>query len=67
MIEAAVNGEVRALEEPLSVSEFLEQLGVDERVVVVEYNGGILPRKQYGECRINNGDVLEIVQMMAGG
>jgi thiamine biosynthesis protein ThiS len=67
MIEATVNGEKRTLNETITVSEFLHELGIDERVVVVEYNGDILPRVQFAKQRIASQDRLEIVQMMAGG
>jgi thiamine biosynthesis protein ThiS len=34
---------------------------------VVERNGEIVPRDRYSDTSIQDGDNLEIVQMMAGG
>jgi thiamine biosynthesis protein ThiS len=34
---------------------------------VVEHNGEIIPRSNYESLPLNEGDRLEIVQMMAGG
>ena len=67
MIDATINGETRSLAKPVTISQFLKEIGIDERVVVVEYNGEILMRGRYGAQMIMGGDVLEIVQMMAGG
>ena len=67
MFEFTVNGEARSIERPATISEFLTTRGIDERIVVVEYNGVILSRSQFAETRIGQSDNLEIVQMMAGG
>jgi sulfur carrier protein len=62
-----VNGETRSIEAPRSVLDFLAGFGLEAKMVVVERNGLILPRDSYGETMLDEGDVLEIVQMMAGG
>jgi thiamine biosynthesis protein ThiS len=62
-----VNGEERALDEPQSVLAFVASFGLEPSMVVVERNGEILPRERYGATLLADGDVLEIVQMMAGG
>ncbi|MBV9850439.1 MAG: sulfur carrier protein ThiS [Armatimonadetes bacterium] len=61
-----VNGEPRETE-AATVAEFLASRGLHARMVVVEHNGEIVPRDRYGETRLQTGDTLEIVQMMAGG
>ena len=50
-----------------TVAAFLASRGLQARMVVVEHNGEIVPRDQYDETALHDGDVLEIVQMMAGG
>jgi len=67
MIEATINGETRPLPDPITISQFLKEIGIDERAVVVEYNGEIIVRGRYCTEMIMGGDVLEIVHMMAGG
>jgi len=67
MIELIVNGEPQCLDQPMSIAEFLEAHGLQERMVVVEHNREIVPRDRYGEVILEPGDELEIVQMMAGG
>lgn len=67
MIQLIVNGDVRDLKDVPTVGAFLASRGLNPKMVVVERNGEIVPRGQYDETPLANGDVLEIVQMMAGG
>jgi sulfur carrier protein len=67
MITVAVNGEDRSLPAGLTLSGFLEELGLDPRKVAVERNLQIAPRSAYGEISVDDGDRLEIVQFVGGG
>ena len=67
MIELVVNGKPRTVERPLSLLEYLEELGVNPAIVAVEHNGEIIRRERYGETSLRDGDVLEIVRMVGGG
>jgi len=66
-VQIIVNGDVREVEETLTVGAFLAARRLNAKTVVVERNGEIVPRAQYDETLLVTGDVLEIVQMMAGG
>jgi sulfur carrier protein len=66
-MQLIVNGEAREVIGPAEVAEYLAQLNLRSQMVVVEKNGEILPRDRYGDTPLQEGDVLEIVQMMAGG
>ncbi len=61
-----INGEPRDTESA-TVSEFLASISLPSQLVVVEHNGEIVPRDRYGEQPLRDGDILEVVQMMAGG
>jgi len=67
MISLTVNGEERQIELTMSLADFLAAHNLHERMVVVEHNGAIIPRPKYAEVVLQDGDRLEIVQMMAGG
>jgi thiamine biosynthesis protein ThiS len=67
MIDAVINGETRLVRDNQTIAEFVTELGRDLRMVVIEYNGEILKRELCASTVIQSGDVLEIVQMMAGG
>ncbi|MGH7079391.1 MAG: sulfur carrier protein ThiS [Acetobacteraceae bacterium] len=62
-----LNGEKRALAEPLSVAGLLSELGVEARKVAVERNLEIVPRSRYAETWLAAGDQLEIVHFIGGG
>ena len=66
-MKVQVNGELQNLLHLTSLIGFLEMLGLQERMVVIELNGEIVPRPQYAETVLSEGDEIEIVQMMAGG
>lgn len=66
-IAVRVNGEDRRIEAGLTVRGFLESLGLHPGLVVVEHNREILDRDRYGDVRIGEGDVLELVHFVGGG
>lgn len=66
-MQMIVNGDVREATERITLADYLGQLKLTARMVVVERNGSIIPREQFSATQLTEGDVLEIVQMMAGG
>jgi thiamine biosynthesis protein ThiS len=67
MIGITVNGETQTLEESVTILSLLEAHGLRREMVVVERNGEIVPRDRFEQVVVEHDDVLEIVQMMAGG
>lgn len=66
-MQLIVNGEERQVEDTPTLGEFLALCVLPSKMVVVERNGEIVPREKYDVTMLANNDVLEIVQMMAGG
>jgi sulfur carrier protein len=66
-IAIQVNGEPRHCARGLRLEQVLEQLGYRPQLVVVEYNGAILPRHHWGEQTVVESDVLEVVTIVGGG
>jgi sulfur carrier protein len=62
-----INGEPREFPAPLSLIALLEQLGMKADRVAVELNRGIVPREQWVQTNLGDGDHLEIVQFVGGG
>ena len=50
-----------------SVSEYLKSAGYDMKRIVVERNGDIVPKLQYEETMLTDGDSVEIVSFVGGG
>ncbi|MGL5080616.1 MAG: sulfur carrier protein ThiS [Microcoleaceae cyanobacterium] len=67
LIELTVNGEIRTCFPQTKLPEFLEQIGVNPRLVAVEYNGEILHRQFWEITEVHAGDNLEIVTIVGGG
>lgn len=67
MITITVNGERREVPEALDLEELLQHLGVDKRMVVVEYNRTIVRRVALAGVAVRSGDEVEIVQFVGGG
>ncbi len=62
-----INGENRDFEPPLTLSGLVEQLGMKQDRVAVELNRNIVPREQWSETSLSEGDRLEIVHFVGGG
>ena len=62
-----VNGEVRRVPAGQAVSGLLEALGLAGRPVVVEHNGKALFPREFAAAQLAEGDVVEIVRVVAGG
>jgi sulfur carrier protein len=66
-IEIQVNGEGRQCREQTRLPDLLVELGMNPRLVAVEYNGEILHRQFWEETEVQEGDRLEIVTIVGGG
>ncbi|MGB3493650.1 MAG: sulfur carrier protein ThiS [Elainellaceae cyanobacterium] len=66
-ITLQVNGEGHQCPAQTSLPALLHQLGMNPRLVAVEYNGEILHRQFWDETHIKEGDRLEIVTIVGGG
>ncbi|MEB3176198.1 MAG: sulfur carrier protein ThiS [Synechococcus sp.] len=66
-IALMVNGESRLCSAGLTLEPLLQELGYQPRLVVVEFNGSILPRAQWPQQAVVEGDQLEVVTIVGGG
>lgn len=66
-ITLQVNGETHDFPSPINLPELLTHLGLNPRLIAVEYNGEILHRQNWADTQLKNGDRLEIVTIVGGG
>jgi sulfur carrier protein len=66
-IELQVNGEVHTCALQTTLPQLLVQMGLNPRLLAVEYNGEILHRQFWDETKIQTNDRLEIVTIVGGG
>lgn len=67
LITVQVNGEPYTCKAQTSLPDLLELLGLNLRLIAVEYNGEILHRQFWPQTSIQAGDRLEIVTIVGGG
>ena len=61
------NGETVEVASGMRVGDYLNQLGLDASSVVVECDGKILSREEYGSHALQDGSVLELIRFVGGG
>ena len=61
------NGQRVAAELPATLEAFLVGQGLMPRSVVVEHNGEAVAPSEFSKRKLNSGDRLEIVKIVAGG
>jgi thiamine biosynthesis protein ThiS len=61
-----INGDSKQVE-ARSLSELVEKLGMKPDRVAIELNRDIVPRMQWEQTALHDGDRLEIVQFVGGG
>ncbi|WP_041698542.1 sulfur carrier protein ThiS [Thalassoporum mexicanum] len=66
-INLQVNGDRHTCATKLNLPDFLSSIGLNPRLVAVEYNGEILHRQFWPQTMIQEGDRLEVVTIVGGG
>lgn len=66
-IEIQLNGEPRRVAGPVTVTGLVETLGIAGRRIAVAVNREVVPRSQFAERALADGDRVEILQAVGGG
>ncbi|WP_008318962.1 sulfur carrier protein ThiS [Leptolyngbya sp. PCC 6406] len=66
-VSLQVNGEAHTCPPQTALPAFLADLGLNPRLVAVEYNGEILHRQFWDTTYLKAGDRLEVVTIVGGG
>ena len=67
MIELQVNGESKHCPSGTALPDFLAQVGLNPKLIAVEYNGEILARPLWHATILQPNDQLEVVTIVGGG
>lgn len=51
----------------MTIAEYLDKENFDARKVAVEVNEEIVPKNNFADTILQNGDVVEIISFMGGG
>lgn len=66
-IAIELNGKAAVLSSGTTITQFLAAKGLQDRLVVVELNGVIVPRCAFSDTRFSGGDKVEVVHFVGGG
>ena len=66
-IELQVNGESKHCSPGTVLPDFLAQIGLNPKLIAVEYNGEILARPLWPTTLLQPNDRLEVVTIVGGG
>ncbi len=67
MITIIINGATRQFQQPINVSNLIEEMGLTGKRIALERNGEIVPRSNFTIQQLADGDKLEIVVAVGGG
>ena len=67
MPRISVNGIQEEVPPAITIKGLLESKKINPNVVACELNLSIIKRAKLGETVLNDGDTLEIIQMIGGG
>lgn len=62
-----INGEAKSFDGPLTLAALISQMALKPDRVAVELNRDIVPREQWAQTNLADGDRLEIVHFVGGG
>jgi len=62
-----INGETRQFEQSKTITTLVADLGLEPNMVLIEHNGTALHRSEWTACLLSEGDLIEILQVAAGG
>jgi sulfur carrier protein len=66
-VKITVNGDAEMIAEGAAVSDLLAKFELAPQRVAVEVNEALVPRANYPEVRLEDGDRVEIVTFVGGG
>ncbi|MBP6601781.1 MAG: sulfur carrier protein ThiS [Verrucomicrobiales bacterium] len=67
-MKVTINGQSQDLpDEAISLSRLVEYLGFGAIPVLIEHNGEAILRREFDAQNVSEGDVIEVIRMVAGG
>jgi sulfur carrier protein len=66
-MKLVINGEERVFDQVRTLAELVESMGLKPDRVAVEHNRGIVPRAEWAQTSVQDGDRLEVVHFVGGG
>ena len=66
-MKVRINGKDIILDRQASIAAVITTRKINPEAVMVEYNGAVLPKENWGRLFLKETDILEIVSFVGGG
>lgn len=66
-MRVVINSNSREFKENSTLLEILKELDLEEKVMAAAVNMNIVKQNQWGEFRVKEGDILELLDFVGGG
>jgi len=66
-MQIIINGEIKEFKEKITISELLNQLSLDGKVMAAAINMEIVKKDNWKIFYLNDGDKLELLDFVGGG
>ncbi len=66
-MKITINGKNHTLTEPSNLHQLITGLGLENKRLAIEVNQAIVPRGEYADFLITDGDKIEVVHAIGGG
>ena len=67
-MQLTINGKARSFDaDTFSIAQLVTHLSLEGKRLAIECNGEIIPRSQFSDAQLMDGDKLEIVGAVGGG
>ncbi len=66
-MEITINSQTRTVDAGTNLSALIDEMGLDDKRIAIEYNRDILAREQFSTITLQAGDTIEIVNFVGGG
>ena len=67
-MKISINGKMQSFDkEVLTFATLIKEINLEGRRFAIERNGEIIPKSQFNEYTLNDGDKLEIIGAVGGG
>ena len=67
MLKIKVNGEEKQIASGSNLEGFIISAGLNPQRCLAELNGQVIPQTCYADTLLKDGDVIELLQIVAGG
>jgi len=67
VISVSINGATKTFDNPISVADLITSMQLTGKRIAIECNNEIVPRSQFAQQLLADGDKLEVVVAVGGG